>query len=43
MVPKFPVLIMLQSICMMLAIAAELDYEIYMMVAQTAFRNADEC
>ena len=31
----------LQSIRMMLAIAAELDYEIYMMDVQTAFLNAD--
>ena len=31
----------LQNICMVLAIAAELDYEIYMMDAQTAFFKAD--
>ena len=31
----------LQSICMMLAIAAELDYEVLMLDVQTAFLNAD--
>ena len=31
----------LQSIRMVLAIAAELDYEVYMLNVQTAFLNAD--
>ena len=37
----FALVCRLQSIRMMLAIAAELDYEIYMMDVQTAFLNAD--
>lgn len=40
MVPKFPVSITVDSIRMMLAVAAELGYKIYMMGVQTALFDA---